>query len=181
MSNPSSNDKISAPAPNTLASSYLQPATGAAGAVNYQAPDLSKHPPRSPRTRLGGFAHLPRMIDKARAVARGTAGDYHYNCPFDQQLFGFTGITPDAFMNEVKAGHSDFELLTFIRTHANPKRSASEIAAWSQWFETWTPSLPEKREFFNDVHRKNAAYRDDISTWCDWVELDDFVTFSGKA
>lgn len=180
MANSTSNEKASTSAPGSLASSYLQPSAGAAGAVSYRAPDLRKHPPRSPRTRLGGFAHLPRMIDKARAVVAGTAGDYHYNCPFDQQLFGFTGISADAFLAGVKAGRSDSELLAFIRAQSNPKRSQSEIDAWSRWFETWTPSLPEKREFFNSVHRQNAPYRDDISTWCDWVELDDFVTFGGQ-
>lgn len=173
-------EKIFSAAADSLASSYLQPSTGATGAVNYKAPDLRKHPPRSPRTRLGGFAHLPRMIDKARASAAGTAGDYHYNCPFDQQLFGFTGISADAFMAEVKAGRSDSELLSFMRLHANPKRADSEIAEWSRWIETWTPSLPDKRAFFNDVHRQNAPHRDDISTWFDWVELDDFVTFGGQ-
>jgi hypothetical protein len=180
MASATSNEKTSAPAPGTLAAAYLQPSTGAPGAVNFSSPDLRKHPPRSPRTRLGGFAQLPRMIDKARAMALGTSGDYHYNCPFDQQLLSFVGISSDAFMTEVKGGRSDAELLGFIRSHANPKRNASEIEAWSRWFETWSPSLPDKRDFFNNVHRQNAAHRDDISTWCEWVELDDFVTFGGK-
>ena len=42
--------------------------------MNYSTPDLSQHPPRSPRTRLGGYAHLPRLLDKARAHA-ATLGD----------------------------------------------------------------------------------------------------------
>lgn len=180
MATPTSTDKGSTPAQSNLAASYLQPSAGAADAVNYRAPDLRKHPPRSPRTRLGGFAHLPRMIDKARADCAGTIGDFHYNCPFDQQFLSFTGISADAFMAEVKAGRSDSELLAFVRAQANPKRSASEIDTWSRWFETWTPSLPEKREFFNNVHKQNAAHRDDISTWFEWVELDDFVTFGGR-
>jgi len=43
-----------------------------------------------------------------------------------------------------------------------------------------SPDNPDSRAFFNDVHRKNAASRTDISTWLEWVELDDFVTFGGK-
>ena len=27
---------------------------------------------------------------------------------------------------------------------------------------------------------KNAPQREDIATWFDWLELDDFVTFGGK-
>ena len=39
--------------------------------INYHTPDLTQHPPRSPRVRLGGFVHLPRLLDKARAFAAG--------------------------------------------------------------------------------------------------------------
>lgn len=47
--------------------------------VDYCHPDLTQHPPRSPRVRLGGFAHLPRLLDKARAVAAGTNGESCYD------------------------------------------------------------------------------------------------------
>jgi hypothetical protein len=35
------------------------------------APDLTQRPPRSPRVRLGGYALLPRMLDKGRATIAG--------------------------------------------------------------------------------------------------------------
>ena len=41
--------------------------------------NLSKEYPRSPKQRLGGYAHLCRMIDKARAKAAGTIGEYIYH------------------------------------------------------------------------------------------------------
>ena len=47
--------------------------------------DLTQHPPRSPRVRLGGYATLPRMLDKGRATIAGKNGEYHYNCPLDQR------------------------------------------------------------------------------------------------
>lgn len=163
----------------SLESAYKNP-TALAGAVNLSAPDFTKFPPRSPRTKLGGFAHFPRLIDKARAVAAGTNGDYHYNCPFDQQFFTFTGLNHEKFMAEVKAGKSDSELLAYVTNNMQPKRQSFEIDAWSHWMNQWTPSLPEKRAFFNDVHQKNAAHRSDIVTWFDWIELDDYVTFGGR-
>ena len=46
--------------------------------------------------------------------------------------------------------------------------------------EQWTVSSPDSRAFFNEVHRKNAPQRDDIATWFDWIELDDYVTFGGR-
>ncbi len=163
---------------DNLSDSYLHPAQALAGAVNYSAPDLTRHPPRSPRTRLGGYAHLPRLLDKARAVAAGKAGDFHYNCPFDQQFFGFTGIDHEAFMAEIKLGRSDSEILAYVR--ARSPRQPFEIAAWSAQMEHWVPTVPDTRAFFNDVHRKNAPERDDIGTWFDWLELDDYVTYGGR-
>jgi hypothetical protein len=165
---------------DNLKSAYLNPQSTAVAAVNLSAPDLTRHPPRSPRVRLGGFVQLPRMIDKARAHVAGTLGDFHYNCPIDQRFLSFTGINADAFLTEVKAGKSDSELLAYVMANMNPQRHASEIAAWSQWFEQLTPTPPDTRAFFNDVHRKNAAHRDDIATWFDWLDLDDFVTYGGK-
>ena len=165
---------------SSLTSSYLNPNAPAVGAVNYRAPDLTRHPPRSPRAQLGGFVHLPRLIDKARALAAGTIGEYHYPCPFDARFFGFTGLNADAFLAEVKAGKSDSELLAYVMANTQPKRHPSEIAGWSAWMLQLTPTVPDTRAFFNDVHRKNAAHREDISTWFDWLELDDFVTFGGQ-
>ena len=164
---------------NSLESSYRNP-TAPAGGINLSQPDLTKFPPRSPRTRLGGYVHLPRLIDKARAVVAGKNGDFHYNCPMDQRFFAFTGLNPEAFFAEVKAGKSDSELLAYVEANATPKRHPSEIAAWSQWFEQLTPTPPDTRAFFNDVHRKNAAHRTDIATWFDWLELDDYVTYGGR-
>src|SRR4051812_2542820 len=99
---------------NSLETAYKNPSANAGGGVNYSAPDLTRHPPRSPRTRLGGYVHLPRLIDKARAVVAGKNGDFHYNCPMDQRFWAFTGINPDAFLAEVKAGKSDSELLAYV-------------------------------------------------------------------
>lgn len=168
------------PMAESLNSAYTNPAAAAAGGVNFNAPDLTRHPPRSPRTRLGGYVHLPRLIDKARAVAAGKGGDFHYHCPFDQRFFAYTGLEPEAFMAEVKAGKSDSELLAYVQLHAQPKRHAVEIVAWSAWLEQLTVSSPDSRAFFNDIHRQNAAHRDDIATWFDWLELDDYVTFGGR-
>ena len=164
----------------SLRKSYTAPSAPRGGSVNYSAPDLTRHPPRSPRTRLGGFVHLPRLIDKARAVVAGTNGDFHYNCPMDQRFWSFTGIKPGPFMKLVRSGKSDSELLAYVMANLKPKRGPSEIKAWSAWYEQQTPDNPDGRAFFNDVHRKNAAHRRDIETWFDWLELDDYVTFGGK-
>jgi hypothetical protein len=152
----------------------------ASGVLDYSAPDLTKYPPRSPRTRIGGFVHLARMIDKARATVAGTNGEYHYDCPMDQRFFEFTGVKAADFLLEVKAGKGDGELLDWVVAHLQPKRTDAEIVAWSAWYEQRVPTGVDGREFFNGVHKKNAPKREDIATWFDWLELDDFVTFGGK-
>src|SRR3954464_7319987 len=112
----------------SLKSSYLAPSASRSDGVNYSAPDLTRHPPRSPRIRLGGYVQLPRLIDKARAVAAGTAGEFHYNCPIDQRFLTFTGLNPDALFDVIKAGKSDSEILAYVNANASPKRHPSEIA-----------------------------------------------------
>jgi hypothetical protein len=165
---------------NSIQNAHPQPAANKS-AINLSAPDLTIHPPRSPRTRLGGFVHLPRMIDKARAVLAGKAGDFHYDCPVDQGLFAFSGVNPDAFLAEVKSGKTDGELLAYFVANLKPARNQSEIVGWSQWFEQRAPAAPDGRAYFNEIHRKNGPAREDIVTWFDWLELDDFVTYGGKA
>jgi hypothetical protein len=161
-----------------LNKAYSNPSASLAGAVNYRAPDLTRHPPRSPRSKLGGYVHLPRLLDKARAVATGKGGDFHYNCPFDQLFFGFTGLDHKAFMAELKKGKSDSEMLAYVRRKS--RRKPFEIAAWSEQMERWVPTVPDSREFFNKIHRQNAPQRDDIGSWFDWLELDDYVTYGGR-
>jgi len=57
--------------------------------------NLTEEPPRSPRTRLGGYALVARMADKGRATLHGVAGEYHFACPLDQRLFDFKGVQAD--------------------------------------------------------------------------------------
>src|SRR5712664_2947001 len=87
------------------------------------APDLTQRPPRSPRSRLGGYALLPRMLDKGRATLVGKNGEYHYNCPLDQRILSFAGIDPKKLLAELKKGKGDGEILEWIQTNAKHKHS----------------------------------------------------------
>jgi hypothetical protein len=149
--------------------------------IDYHRPDLTQHPPRSPRVRLGGFAHLPRLIDKARATLAGTPGDYSYDCAMDARFWAFTGLKADAFLAEVKTGKCDYDLLNHVLATMQPKRTPAEIAAWSDWFEQLAPTTTAGREFFNQSHAAIGPRREDISTWFDLLDLDDFISFGGKS
>jgi hypothetical protein len=144
------------------------------------APDLTKQPPRSPRVRLGGFVILPRCLDKGRATVAGKNGEYHFACPVDQRFLTFVGIDPDALKKELAKGKSDSEILEWIEANAKHKRSDAEIAAWSAHAEQRTPSDTESRAYFNDLQAKAAPKREDIVTWFDLLDVDDYVTFGGK-
>ena len=144
-----------------------------------QTPDLTKQPPRSARVRLGGYVILPRMLDKGRATLAGNNGEYNYACPLDQRFLEFAGLDPKALKKELKK--SDTEALEWINQHAKHKRSAPEILAWSAWQEQRAPDNPDSREYFNGLHKTTAPKRTDIVTWFDLLDLDDYVSFGGKA
>ncbi|MGP8198071.1 MAG: DUF5069 domain-containing protein [Limisphaerales bacterium] len=148
--------------------------------MKINAPDLTQRAPRSPRVRLGGFAILPRMLDKGRATIAGKAGEYHFNCPLDQQFLGFVGIDAMQLKKQLALGKGDGEMLDWILAHAKKKRSAIEIAAWSASQEQRSATDVETRKFFNDYHAKIAPKRKDVGTWFDILDIDDFVTFGGK-
>lgn len=142
-------------------------------------PDLTTFPPRSPRVRLGGYVILPRCLDKGRATLAGKNGEYHYACPLDQGFLEFAGIDPEAL--KAQLGKSDTEVLAWIQASAKPKRTPSEIIAWSCWQEKRSPDNPDSREYFNELHKAGAPKRADIATWFDVLDMDDYVTFGGKA
>ena len=143
--------------------------------------DLTQRPPRSPRARLGGIALLPRMLDKGRATLAGKNGEYKYDCPLDENVTDFLGIDADALKAELATGKGDGEILEWILANAKHKRAAWEVAQWSAWRDQAVPSDVETREFFNGYHKQVGEKREDIATWCDVLDLDDYVTFGGKA
>jgi Domain of unknown function (DUF5069) len=147
--------------------------------MSLHTPDLTKFPPRSPRTRLGGYAILPRCLDKGRATLAGKNGDYHYACPLDQGFLTFAGIDPEELKKQL--GKSDTEVLEWITANAKNKPTPSQIIAWTNWQDNRSPDNPDSREYFNSLHKTNAPKRTDITTWFDVLEVDDYVTFGGKA
>ena len=115
------------------------------------APDLTKHAPRSIRVRLGGFVLLPRMLDKGRAEIAGTNGEYRYNCPLDQHFLEFVGLDSAALREQLAAGLGDWAILQWIQAHSNHKRSGLEIAQWSAFQESRGPVSLEQREWFQTL------------------------------
>jgi len=156
--------------------------TAAADVADNSATDLTQRPPRSPRSRLGGYALLPRMLDKGRATLAGKNGEYHFNCPLDQRILNFVGIDPNKLLAELKKGKGDGEILEWIQANAKHKREPWEIQQWSDYIDRRGPdSDAETLQLFADYVAKITRTREDIRAWSDLLELDDFVSFGGKA
>jgi len=143
--------------------------------------DLTQRPPRSARVRLGGYAILPRCLDKGRATVNGKNGEYHYNCPLDQMLLTFAGIDAEELKSQLALGKSDTEILEWIQTNAKNKRAPYEIYAWSAWVEQRVPTEVEGREYFHSIHKSVGPNRKDIGTWFDVLDMDDYASYGGKA
>src|SRR4029077_16295061 len=99
----------------------------------------------------------------------------------DQRFLEFVGIQDEALKKELAAGRSDSEILEWIRKHAKNKHTDAEINTWSVYAEQRVPTDADSRKFFNDLHEKAAPKREDIATWFDLLDVDDYVSFGGKA
>jgi len=96
--------------------------------------NLIKQAPHSPRDRFGGFAILGRTVDKCRASIGRALGEYHYDCPLDNRLFDFKGITRDQFKIAVISAKDYEDVAAWLEANGIPKTS-EEIESWSDKVE----------------------------------------------
>src|SRR6266571_9218656 len=137
--------------------------------------DLTKEAPRSPRIRVGGYAILGRTIDKCRALVAGDIGEYHFDCPLDNMLFGFKGVKGADFKAQIENGASDQQMAEWL-DQAGEKKTPQEIKRWSD--EVTAASLyndPEKRDWFAEECKKLGLDPAKTTTF-EWLELDDKVS-----
>ena len=142
--------------------------------------DLTKEAPRSPRVRVGGYAILGRTIDKCRALVAGNIGEYHFDCPLDNMLFGFKGVKGDDFKAQVEQGAGDQEIVEWL-TQNGEKKTADEIERWAD--EVEASSLynhPEKRDFFSQEVKKLGLDPAKTTTF-QWLEVDDRISYAQHA
>ncbi|QYY34320.1 DUF5069 domain-containing protein [Ruficoccus sp. ZRK36] len=151
--------------------------------LSHQLHDLRTRAPRSARVRLGGFAHLPRLIDKARAQLAGTLGDYLYgdDSLLDMELFKFIGLSPDAFLTQVGVTTGDWAILQWVQESAQPKLRPHEVQAWSHWIENLPGLSIEARSWFAEFAGAQTPSRPDIGTLFEYLDLDDYLRFGGQA
>jgi hypothetical protein len=144
------------------------------------ARDLTKQAPHSPRERIAGFVIAKRAVDKCRASLAGTSGEYRYDCPLDNQLFSFKGITAGQFKIAVEAAMNYEDVGAWLQANGTGKTPV-EIKTWSD--ETEAGSLmknPAKRSFYiEDCSR--LGLNPQMNTTFDWLEADDRASFRHQA
>ncbi len=133
--------------------------------------NLKESVPRSPKETLAGFAHIPRMLDKARAYKKGFLGDYIYPCPIDKEVLTFLKLNGDEFA--IKAENADDVLfgkwlVEFMenrnikdREHLNRsilKKKVGLLKCLKYYF-----AFPERIKF---VELK-------VTTWADYVDWEE--------
>lgn len=136
-----------------------------------KALDLTEEYPRSPKEKLGGYVHLARMIDKARAKEAGMLGEYIYPCPLDQALLGFLGVDADAFLKEATEG-DDQGIIEWLQHNAKV-HTPEQIDAWNKVFLTRTPQNEESRQRFLKTRERVAPNRTDVTRWIDLLDLEE--------
>lgn len=102
--------------------------SAAPGEGTAAAKDLSVDEPRALGVELDGYAHIPRMLDKARATLAGTAGSYMFGCPVDHTCMARLGVAPDLVL-ELAARHAD------DRAVLDELRESGVPAAPDAWFD----------------------------------------------
>jgi hypothetical protein len=135
--------------------------------------DLTKSYPRSVRDKIGGVVMLARTSDKAKALANGNIGEYHFNCPMDQAVFTFLDIDHEAFLAKVKIAASERDIEDFVKLHTELK-SPQEIERFNADFLAMKPAPgSDAAASFERLRSSVAPDRTDVTAWADLLDLDE--------
>ena len=135
---------------------------------------MRKLVPRSPYERLGGYVHLPRLIDKAKLHRKGLLNGYNYKTVgFDKHLLAFLKLDPDAFEEAVNRIDDDAGILRWI-DEQGAKHSPEAIEQWNQAMISRAPDSAVKRaRFLHFLKEAGGADRKDVKTYFDLIEFDE--------
>ncbi|MEI9863470.1 MAG: DUF5069 domain-containing protein [Limisphaerales bacterium] len=140
-------------------------------------------PAAQPACAPGGYVFLPRILDKGRASVAGKLGEYRYGAKsMDRHFFNFVGLDPRSFGQGTcerrrRPGTADVD-----SSQCKNQRQPWEIAAWSEYHLRRSPDSDHETltDFAEEVKKFNPN-REDINTWFDLLDLDDYCSFGGKA
>jgi Domain of unknown function (DUF5069) len=134
--------------------------------------DLTKEYPRSVHAKWQGIVQLGRAVDKGKAKAAGTQGEYNYDCPMDKAVFEFLAIDGDKLLEVIGSAKGDAEIEAYTRPFVAAK-SAEEIENWNREFVKHEPEGGESLAYFTNLRDSIDPSRTDITTWADVLDLDE--------
>ncbi len=130
--------------------------------------------PRSPYERLGGYVHLPRLIDKAKLHRKGLLNGYNYKTVgFDKHLLAFLELNPDEFEEAANRLASDSAILKWVE-EKGASHTAESIEDWNQaMISRYPDSAIKKARFLHVLKESGGEGRPDIRTYFDLIEFDE--------
>ncbi|HEY0793826.1 MAG TPA: DUF5069 domain-containing protein [Chthoniobacterales bacterium] len=130
--------------------------------------------PRSPYAQLGGYVHLPRLIDKARLHHQGLLVGYNYKTSgFDRHLLAFLGVDGDTFEAKANEFTSDDLIWDWLRA-TGVSRTPAEIQAWNDGMISQRPDTLAKQERFNRLlHQMGGTLASGVHTYFDLIEFEE--------
>jgi hypothetical protein len=135
---------------------------------------MQKLLPRSPYARLGGYVHLPRLIDKAKLQRKGLLDGYNYKTVgFDKHLLAFLKLNGDAFEEAAHRLEDDAAILDWVQKNG-ATHSPESIEHWNEMMISRRPDTAAKKaRFLHFLKEAGGAGRKDIRTYFDLIEFDE--------
>ncbi len=131
--------------------------------------------PRSVHEKYLGIVQLARTIDKAKMVANGTIGEYHYDCPMDRALFAEFGIDAKKLSDVVADAVKNSTHSANIEAYVKPliqKKSQLDLERFNRDTLGHTPT-GESLKGFETLRTQIAPDRTDVTSWPDLLDLDE--------
>jgi hypothetical protein len=135
---------------------------------------MRKPHPRSPYEKLGGYVHLPRLIDKAKLHRQGLLNGYNYKTVgFDKHLLAFLKLDPDQFEEAANRLEDDTAILKWVAENGK-QHSPQAIEEWNEVMISRLPDTAAKKaRFMHFLKEAGGAGRKDIKTYFDLIEFDE--------
>lgn len=132
--------------------------------------DLNVSVPRSSKETMAGIAHLPRMIDKARAYRNNTLEEYVYPCPLDRHILRFLEANPEDFA-DLAEGNDDNQITEWTR-EASRSRTRNERDLLNGKILNRKVG-PEDMPYFLKERNLIDPNRTDVTTWDGLTDLEE--------
>jgi len=135
---------------------------------------MQKLHPRSPYAKLGGYVHLPRLIDKAKLHRQGLLNGYNYKTVgFDKHLLAFLKLNGDTFEEAANRLGEDAAILNWVQENG-AKYSPEAIEQWNEAMISRHPDTAAKKaRFLHFLKQSGGEGRRDIRTYFDLIEFDE--------